>query len=364
MNGSFWLWGCAALVLACSDSVPDALPEYEGDAATVQTLDAVLPADAEADVADVDTVDVGAEEWGRWVRADGGWIENDAGVSDLVMGPHNAYGPAARVDYVEIPESISASRGLGCHLVGPTNGTSIRNAFALTAVNDLHHYVEPDERGDIRLLMFVQLPEWREGLSAADVSPTKLNFYFGDLADGQFVILPISYRDENSNKGALISFDAAEIAHRELYIPENRFVIPADYFDLELPIEKLTAKADLALDKGGFQAVNGYIQGYVTHESLVLALDRVRERCQAADAPGFCSRISLFLSRDADTATLVNILLQLLGGYEARIEGTRALTCDQTLLPEEGGCNALGICIEFSLAGVQISGVAPQNALP
>ncbi len=275
------------------------------------------------------------------------------------VGDDGPWDPAARITWADIPADAETARRAGCRLWGDAGGSALS---ALTALSGpLPPRVQPDENGEIGLILLAGFEGWGPGETANAASPVTLSFYVGGPGDhGGFVVRANSFEGGDPARRARNRFPDAATAGRRLLAGPAPFQLTLDLRD-ELPfallIEGARVVGDLDVRAGPGVAVGGgRLEGYLTRAGLVRTVEQIQATCRGSAPPATCATITPFIDPDGPAEVGADLLAALVGGYEARYEVAGPRRC----LPREpGDCNAVGFCMLFEAEGVTIEGVAP-----
>ena len=270
----------------------------------------------------------------------------------VAQGP---WGPAARVTWIDIPETPAAARSAGCLVEGKSAGSAVRNLIAL-AGGGLSGIVEPAEDGRISAVMLFRAAGWAPGRSALDLEVVDLEFYEGGQdAELGFVISRGALVDGEVAAGPRFGFPGTPVEGGWLRTEAGPFVLPLSLElapDLPLPLSGARVNGRLAADAPGFRLDRGILTGYVTLDDARRLVADIKSTCAADEPPGLCALVGGQLDRPVDE--LVDLVIGILGGFEVRFEEGVAEPCDPGV---EAGCNAVGLCVTLRARGVEVVGL-------
>ena len=261
------------------------------------------------------------------------------------------YCPSARMSFMELPDSIETALLGGCQLQGISHGSSLNNLFDLIGNGSINDFVQPDDEGNISLIILNHLVGWEfeeTGNEAADLTS---QFYTGRLIeDESFVIEPSSL---DSSGTPYISFPNTTMINTLYQTPRDDFMltIPLAGIPFELRLSYTDISGFISVDEVGFQMREGVINGYLTEETILSLVSDISQVCNLAGAPAICDFLSGFLSGIPETDAA--LLIGLLGGYDTLVSEEDDLSpCAGT--PE---CNALSVCLFVEMNSVTITGI-------
>ncbi len=232
----------APLVDAARDATPDARPR---DARVLPDFAPPIPPE-DASVANPQASDGGS------------------GLDEPLASP-GPWGPAARVDFLEIPENADAARRAGCAVEGASAGSSLRNLLAL-AGGGLDRAVQPDADGRVELVILLRVPDWPEGVASIALERVELQLLEGTQADDdRFLIRRRTFTDGDPEAAPRTRFPDepvsegwVETSPRPLLLSVGLSLAP----DLVLPLTNGRIRGRLAADGAGFRVDHGLVTGY------------------------------------------------------------------------------------------------------
>ena len=307
----------------------------------------------------------GATGGGAEGGSGGGTAEGGSGGGAVAGNPgdplavQNDWGPAGRVNYLAIPASAEEAGTAGCGLVGARNGTGLNDLVSIAAPNGLVEFVQPDDQGEITMVVFGQVADWEDETTVADVGRSDVNLLLGSQGDGgEWLIDPASFNNGNAEEGALISFADMSVSEAgRLTGDPSTFILslPLEGLVLNLSLEQTNFSGQIYVDGPGFGLQNGILAGYLTEDSIVQLLEALQIACAADDPPSVCDMVGILL---ADPDNALDLLIGLLGTYDARVEGGSATECD----PQQAGeCNSIAVCLQANMEGIELAGLEPAE---
>ncbi|MCB9540320.1 MAG: hypothetical protein H6704_29240 [Myxococcales bacterium] len=347
-----WLFGCddGAGATAADDAEPigalDAAPDAgsapsDGGFDGAPSADATAPDVAVADVAPTDALADAAPA--------------DAGPTAAPLAPTNAWGPAARIDDLEVPATPLDARRAGCLLYGDAAGTGARNLL-LVAGGNLSAQVRATSGGRVRLVLLFRARGWPEGAASADLDTLGLDFFGGTQdEDLTFRYAAEGFVDGRPEAGAAVRFDDAQVLDGWLEVAPGPLVLPLSLPNspvLPLGLEAARVTGRVAADGPGFRIDQGAIAGYLTRATTHQLVDEIKAQCAGAEPPGICRLIGGQL--DQPTDMLVDTVIGLAGGFDAQVDPVGG----PGPCAPGGACDALAVCLRFTAEGVVVAGIS------
>ncbi|MCA9560114.1 MAG: hypothetical protein KC583_16315, partial [Myxococcales bacterium] len=103
----------------------------------------------------------------------------------------------------------------------------------------------------------------------------------------------------------------------------------------------------LVVERAGFALRDGLIERDVIRAALREAVANVLESCASPAPPASCDLIGgLLPANDPDAG--VELIVQLLGGFDARLQAGRPAAC------EGNACDLLSVCIAAEMSPTQV----------
>ncbi len=338
------------------DSDPDATPEaalLRDDAGLDGGPDAVFDAGPASDAASPDAAVIDSTP--RPADAAGDAAPADAGPTATPLAPPNAWGPAARIDDLEVPATPLDARRAGCLLHGDAAGTGARNLL-LVAGGNLSAQVRATSGGRVRLVLLFRARGWPEGTASADLEALGLDFFGGTQDDDlAFHYAAEGFVDGQPEAGAVVRFDGAQVLDGWLEVPPGPFVLPLSLPNspvLPLGLEAARVTGRVAADGPGFRIDDGAIAGYLTRATTHQLVDEIKTQCAGDEPPGICRLIGGQL--DQPTDTLVDTVIGLAGGFDAQVDPVAG----PGPCAPGGACDALAVCLRFTAEGVVVAGIS------
>lgn len=282
----------------------------------------------------------------------------DAGGGGPRLEPQNAFGPAARVTFLDMPRSRADAAAAGCRIAAHERGSILFGAFNFSG-RPLASYVEPDANGHIEVVELARIRDW-----PASARVSALGEIGFDLFQGRETRDPDTYLIERG--GFESRFDAVSVG------PDGEFETGAGYTTFILPLvlggqtiftmERATVRGRLEVDGPGFAVRDGFVEGYYTRNGLAETIRYLDSICSMAGPPPSCDAFYLLVPHGACAAfgdarlceDMIDVLASTVGGFDAQlVPGSDGVACDV------GECNAVGVCLQVELGGVLISGESP-----
>lgn len=291
------------------------------------------------------------------------------------------WSPAARVTFINVPHDKDCAAAAGCRLIGTQNGTALAGLLPLLNQDapppppdeecpdsGLSAFVQPDETGDIQLILLSRLLGVPAGQPFAATANADLQLFTGDpgASPTEWTIDSASFEPNTENP--LIHFAGTSFdAEGRIHTPSSRFSlnIPVAGLAISLALEgsQVSGFAGIGTGNVGFKISNGLIGGYLTEDSIVSLIVGLQASCAAEDPPEFCSQLNSILPpgscTPADCTTGISIITGILGKFEAKVDAAgTASACDPRT---EGDCNAIGVCLQVEMQGTTITGISPPD---
>ena len=263
-----------------------------------------------------------------------------------------AYCPSARISAMMIPDSPMQAEMVGCQVVGMNRGTSLNTLLALFGDTTLNNFVQPDDNGEMGMIILNHLAGWSANQSGNEVSEVNSHFYIGQSADdGSFMIRADSLSEEGMPQ---ITFPNTAIVNTLYQTPyaDFTFTFPLAGIPLTLRLSYTDISGLIETDDLGFRMTEGVINGYLTEDTIVSIMSDISRLCMSSNAPSICDSLGALLSGiPANDAILLSTIL---GGYDTLMssEGQPSACTNNT------ECNALSVCLQIEMSSITISGIA------
>ena len=151
---------------------------------------------------------------------------------------------------------------------GSNNGIGLSGLISI--LRELNILTQPDENGDISLLLLAHLEGWEAGATAEASGAMQMNLYNGDPVDGGYTIDLDSFADSDPANGARLSFEST-VAGCGLTTAESNFALTFPVAGINIAVNlsntKMSGTVSPAAD--GFSMSAGRIEGYLTVDSIV-----------------------------------------------------------------------------------------------
>ncbi len=364
---SVCLIGASAGLLACDDGArPDAEPVDRGPADSAPAAPDVGPGpDADMHIARETDAAAAADAGDMGPTADAmlppdAALEPDAAPVDPLTVPlagQSPWGPAARVSALDVPNNADTARRAGCLLHGEGAGSKLYSLL-LVAGGGLGSQVRPNPAGEIDLVVLMRAVGWEPGVSSGELDTVDIEILRGlQGPDGALLYRTDGFVDGDPEQPANTAFVGSGVDDGWLWTDQIQFELPLSLLgspELPLRLENTVLTGRIAAEGPGFRLDDGALAGYITDEAVLELAAVLREQCLVEDAPTFCALIRSQL--DEPPEVLLELVVGIIGGFEARVEGPRATPCD----PEQpDDCNAVGVCLVLEGSPVIVEGAAP-----
>ncbi|MEZ4474938.1 MAG: hypothetical protein R3F60_29935 [bacterium] len=223
----------------------------------------------------------------------------------------------------------------------------------------LSSLVQPDDMGDISLILLAQLKGWDEGQTGNQVGTATLNLFTGDLTDGEFYIDPQSFEGGDPANSALISFPDTSVTNSVLASGEQDISLELPLLagvPLALGLDNTRVKGSLSMRAEGFASQNGVLAGYFTKPAILELITGLQAYCAANPDTSICGTIGAVIPPGTDPEVAYGILTALVQP-DANFENGVASAC----APGSGDCNAVGVCLLVEMDATAIAGVSPAQ---
>ncbi|MGK0358852.1 MAG: hypothetical protein ACI9U2_001146 [Bradymonadia bacterium] len=294
---------------------------------------------------------VGGEGGEGGMGGDGGM--GGAGGDTMPLGEANEYGPSSRVTFLDIPADAATAEAAGCTVAGAKKGSALGGLLGLLGGTMLSDFVNPDDAGEIQLVLLSQLEGWTVGQTGNEAAKATFNLFVGDLVEGEFLIDQDSFVGGDPNNGPVISLEETSIANAQIQTSNGDVSIDLPLVPgvpLRLDLFGANYSGSLRVSADGFDSQNGLLQGYLTKEGLANLVDGIYAGCESEDPPSLCDQ----LQGIAPTAADAVILLEGLVGYDVNFVDGEGSDC-------AADCNATGVCLQIEMTGTKIAGINPDN---
>lgn len=292
------------------------------------------------------------------------------------MGEINEWGPSSRVSSLDIPGDWMLANEAGCTVKGSKYGASLYGLMSLLpmlapdmpqpepGVALLNPYLNPDEEGEISLVILSQLLGWATGDTADAAGSADLTFLMGDYKEGSFFIQPSSYIDDDPTGTPYIQFPA-DLSGGMLSTepgPFNLNLPVLDLMNLEITLAETQIEGSLSVEEGGFGVTRGFIQGYITRDALIYLIETLQAACAQDPRPEQIDSMCTNDMVDINNTELVMGLLTSVVTMDALVVDGTPNDCagdgDQRNCCGEDECNAVAVCLPAEMKGVIISGIS------
>ena len=267
------------------------------------------------------------------------------------------YCPSARLSGLEIPSDAANATMRGCRLEGNGNGSSLGGLLAIAGDVDTNSFVQPDENGDIQLILLNSLQGWETGATGNEAGTLDAQFYTGDQSgDNEFTISPSSFLESGE---PLIRFETT-IVDGLLATEASDFSVAIPIVE-GLPLSLLLSQTQItgavSVDEVGFAITDGVLGGYLTREAVIALIEGITTACNSPDGPAdICGVVGTFLTGNAE-ADLGLLLSFIPGGFDTIINGDDVSACPDGGSPD---CNAISVCILLEMKSTTITGISEE----
>jgi len=270
------------------------------------------------------------------------------------VGCSGDYCPSARLSALNLPGTPEEATASGCRLASAKNGTALGGLLALAGGSvDTNSFVQPDENGDIQLVLLNHLAGWAEGMSGNNAGTLQANFYTG-VQEGanDFSIDPVSFDDAGE---PIIYFSGTTVTDGLYQTPPSDFIVDLPIADLplQLRLSQTEVSGFVTTDDVGFSMTEGVLGGYLTKDAIFSLLEGIGAACGGDNPPELCSSVESVLSGDPETD--LNTLLLVLGGFDSAVGADGSVSACSGDSPD---CNAVSVCILLEMSSATIRGVA------
>lgn len=327
------------------------------DPDTAAALDAGPVDDMGRTAADADAPDVDVEP--DAAEPDAAPAVDAAPIDPLTvpLAGQSPWGPAARISALDVANNADAARRAGCLLHGEGAGSKLYSLLLL-AGGGLGSQVRPNPAGEIALVVLLRALGWEPGLSAGEIDDIDIEILSGlQGEDERFVYRSDGFLDGDPEQPATTVFLDTGVDDGWLWTDQIPFELPLSLLgspELPLRLENTVLTGRIAAEGPGFRLDDGALAGYITDQTVLELAALLREQCLPEDAPTFCALIQDQL--DEPPEVLLELVVGIIGGFEARVDGPRSMPCDPEV-PDD--CNAVGVCLILEATPVVVEGAAP-----
>jgi hypothetical protein len=270
--------------------------------------------------------------------------------------PPSPFGPAGRVDQLDLPASLEAAQAAGCQVVGAKGGSGLTPLGRFLGDGGFQGLVDRQDDGAVGVVLLVQAAGFETGAEGERVA---LRTYYGDAVPGAetFTVDPSSL---DADGHAVVHWPALALGAGGAFASASAgFVLTLPLGmglpSLRLRLERATLRGALTADAPGVAIGGGFLEGYLTRDSLLGLVVDLQAACSTEPPPDFCEPLRAFFDPAAPPEMTVNVLLALVGGYDVGIDEAGPHACSSAARD----CNAIGVCLEVGASGVAIDGLTP-----
>ena len=263
-----------------------------------------------------------------------------------------SYCPSARLSALTIPADAAAATTGGCRLAGSSNGASLGGLLALAGgAVDTNSFVQPDENGEISLILLNHLKGWADGATGNSAGELDAQFFTGVQSGvDTFDIDPVSLQGDGS---PYISFPGTTVTDGLLSTPTSTFTVNLPILDgvnLGIRLDQAKLEGDLSIKPAGFELNNGVLGGYLTTDGIMELINGLIAACTSPMPPDALSSVCPIIGTDANVAFG---LLTTFVTLDTAVNGDApAASCSGA------DCNALSVCLLVGMTPVTVSGIA------
>ena len=317
------------------------------------------------------TVAGGADDGGAVAGGadDGGAVAGgaDDGGTEIV-GPGNTdpvtcegdYCPSARLSSIILPATIAEATMGNCNVQGSNNGSGLGQLLTSLAafIGEINptEFVEPDENGEISLILLNHLSGWENGQTGNDAGELISNFYTGEQNDDDSFSIATSSLDANGD--AQISFEGTTVTDGLLRAGPSDFVLDLPVVE-GLPIRLVLNQSDIigkvSVDENGFNLKEGTLAGYLTQDSIDELIGAIVDACTGTPPEAvaeLCSGLDSIGGPEAAAGILQSVLT-----YDSTVSADGSVASCPAGTP---ACNAISVCILLEMDSASVTGIAAE----
>ena len=337
-------------LLACGGN------EVSSEAPPADARTADVLSEVDAAVPDTAVTDVGFTDAGVVDGAAPDAALPDALPPDAAPPVAGSLSPAARISRLDLPTSLATAQEMGCQVLGAKGGSGLAPIVNFVGEGGLSSLTQVNPDGGIDLVVFLQA----FGLTDPPGTVGMRAFYGEYKPDTQTFLAAPETLDANGD--ALVRWPDTEIGPDGAFTaPGTAFTLTVDFGDAEvevppidLRLEMTSLRGRLALAAPSFAVTEGFLEGYLTRDSLLLLIQDIKAICVAPSRPAFCDGLRNLLDPNAPAEVTLNLLLALVGGFDSAVREGVPATCSAAA----GDCNAIGVCLSLDATPVVVDEAA------
>jgi hypothetical protein len=285
---------------------------------------------------------------------DGGF--NDGGSNDggsEIVGPGDTdplacggdYCPSARLSNIIFPATTAEAAMRNCNVQGSNNGSGLGQLLTSLAsfIGEINptEYVQPDENGEISLILLSHLSGWEIGQTGNSAGELNAQTFNGHLNDDNSFDL---------HENTIHSFSGTTIRDGLLITPtltEFSWYVSG----VSVTLNQVQVTGNVTVDEIGFSLNNGTLGGYLTQDSIDDLIDAFVEICSGTPPESvteLCSGLDSIGGPEAAAGILQSILT-----YDSTVDTDGSVTSCPAGTP---ACNAISVCLAISMESANISG--------
>jgi hypothetical protein len=216
---------------------------------------------------------------------------------------------------------------------------------------DTNSFVQPDEMGQIQLVLINYLKGWANGATGNAAGELEAQFFTGVQSDVEtFEIDPVSLQQSGD---PYITFPNTVVTDGLLRTPTSTFTVNLpilDGVDLGIRLDQAKLEGDVELRDAGFALKAGVLGGYLTTDGIMALITGLINACTSPTPPSALSSVCPILGNDVNAAFT---LLSSFVTFDTAVNGDApAASCTGA------DCNALSVCLLVEMSPVSVTGIA------
>jgi hypothetical protein len=279
----------------------------------------------------------------RWTFVVGGAADGD-------------FAPAAYATWLDIPPDATSALRAGCQVNGANAGSGLGSLTGLFGAG-YASTVLPDEDGRIPHLLLAHVADWPQGAPVEALHLIDLRLLDGVHEPPAMWVARSSFPDGDPSRPPRVRYTDTRVAGGTFRTPaiERGIGLPPILGWRPLVLAGASVRGQLWQGMSGFGVTEGHLEGYWTEAEILAAIVDLQAACVADDAPDECAFWAGVVPPGSDPREVLELILGLVGGYDARWDGTPH-ACDPG---RPGDCNAVSVCVLFEMGEAVIEGVLP-----
>ena len=261
----------------------------------------------------------------------------------------NQWGPAGRLSNLEVPSGPRQGGELGCRLPSRQGGSGLGTLLSLTGGRPAD-LVQPGEDGLVPVIVIGRVAGWREGQRVSQIRGAQFEWYDGGGYPGDWYVEYESFPGHNPHATPLYVAEDVEIdpsGHMDAGPSDYAMPMRIGDADVQIPLAFVYLRGRLFVDGPGFGVRNGVVEGYLSRDALVEVVSSLQTTCTGERPPTICDALGPLLQPGVPPEELVERLLPIVGGFDARRRGGEWEAC------EGEGCDHLGVCFGVEFEGIE-----------